>query len=279
MKVFKFGGASVKDSSGVKNLKKILLLFGNEPITVVISAMGKTTNSMEKILDAWLQHSDELPILLNQLTQYHLDIIHELNIPQSDISDHIDPLLEQLKAILTEKPSEHYDYEYDRIVPFGEYLSTTIVSLFLNREGIHNRLLNAAHLIRTDNRFREGQVDWETTENLILEAYQTYSEPLKITQGFIGGTFEKSTTTLGREGSDYSAAIFAYVLNAEEVTIWKDVPGLLNADPKRFDNVVKIDQLPYEEAIELAYYGATVIHPKTIKPLQNKQIPLYVKPF
>lgn len=279
MKVFKFGGASVKDSSGVKNLKKILLLFGNEPITVVISAMGKTTNSMEKILDAWLQHSDELPILLNQLTQYHLDIIHELNIPQSDISDHIDPLLEQLKAILTEKPSEHYDYEYDRIVPFGEDLSTTIVSLFLNREGIHNRLLNAAHLIRTDNRFREGQVDWETTENLILEAYQTYSEPLKITQGFIGGTFEKSTTTLGREGSDYSAAIFAYVLNAEEVTIWKDVPGLLNADPKRFDNVVKIDQLPYEEAIELAYYGATVIHPKTIKPLQNKQIPLYVKPF
>ena len=206
--------------------------------------MGKTTNSMEKILDAWLQHSDELPILLNQLTQYHLDIIHELNIPQSDISDHIDPLLEQLKAILTEKPSEHYDYEYDRIVPFGEYLSTTIVSLFLNREGIHNRLLNAAHLIRTDNRFREGQVDWETTENLILEAYQTYSEPLKITQGFIGGTFEKSTTTLGREGSDYSAAIFAYVLNAEEVTIWKDVPGLLNADPKRFDNVLNIHQHP-----------------------------------
>lgn len=279
MRVFKFGGASVKDSEGVNNLQKIIELFKEEPLIVVISAMGKTTNLMENLLEAWLNHTDQIKPIYEQLMQYHYAIIYELEKSSSEISDFIDPIFQKLNSILQEDPSEEYDYEYDKIVPFGEYLSTTIVSCYLNAHGTPNQLLDAAKMIRTDNRFREGQVDWVTTQHLIEEAFLKFPEPLKITQGFIGGTIERSTTTLGREGSDYTAAILAYSLNATDVTIWKDVPGLLNADPKRFPDAVKLDEIPYEEAIELSYYGATIIHPKTLKPLQNKQIPLYVKSF
>lgn len=279
MRVFKFGGASVKDSAGVKNLHKIITLFKGESLVVVISAMGKTTNLMEQLLEAWFNHTDQIKPIYEQLVQYHYAIIYELEKSSSEISDYVDPIFQKLTSILEEEPSEEYDYEYDRIVPFGEYISTTIVSSYLNAHGTPNQLLDAAKMIRTDNRFREGQVDWVTTQHLIEEAFIKYTEPLKITQGFIGGTIERSTTTLGREGSDYTAAIIAFSLNATDVTIWKDVPGLLNADPKRFPDAVKLDEIPYEEAIELSYYGATIIHPKTLKPLQNKQIPLYVKSF
>jgi aspartate kinase len=241
--------------------------------------MGKTTNLMEQLLDAWYNDPSQAIKHYDQLVHYHYSIIHELENNSSEISKFVDPIFQKLSLILQEDPSEEYDYEYDRIIPFGEYLSTTIVSAFLNAHGTPNQLLDAAKMIRTDNRFREGQVEWETTEHLIKEAFLKFPETIKITQGFIGGTIEKSTTTLGREGSDYTAAIIAYSINATDVTIWKDVPGLLNADPKRFPDAIKLDEIPYEEAIELSYYGATIIHPKTLKPLQNKQIPLFVKSF
>jgi aspartate kinase len=279
MRVFKFGGASIKDSAGVKNLQKIISLFQGEALIIVISAMGKTTNLMEQLLDAWYNDPSQAIKHYDQLVHYHYSIIHELENNSSEISKFVDPIFQKLSLILQEDPSEEYDYEYDRIIPFGEYLSTTIVSAFLNAHGTPNQLLDAAKMIRTDNRFREGQVEWETTEHLIKEAFLKFPETIKITQGFIGGTIEKSTTTLGREGSDYTAAIIAYSINATDVTIWKDVPGLLNADPKRFPDAIKLDEIPYEEAIELSYYGATIIHPKTLKPLQNKQIPLFVKSF
>lgn len=279
MRVFKFGGASIKDSAGVKNLQKIINLFKEDSLIVVISAMGKTTNLLEQLLNAWLNNPTQVKPIYNQLVQYHYEIINELEQDNVKISQNVEPIFQKLSSILEEEPSEEYDYQYDKIVPFGEYLSTTIVSSYLNTHGTPNQLLDAAKIIRTDNRFREGQVDWVTTQHLIEEAFLKFSQPIKITQGFIGGTIERSTTTLGREGSDYTAAIIAFSLNATDVTIWKDVPGLLNADPKRFPDAIKLDEIPYEEAIELSYYGATIIHPKTLKPLQNKQIPLYVKSF
>lgn len=278
MRVFKFGGASVKDSAGVKKLEKIISLYKGEPLMIVISAMGKTTNLMEKIVDAWYKDTNQVKPLFEQLAKFHYSIIDDLG-NYSQIVPFIDPIFKRLSLILDEDPSEEFDYEYDKIVPFGEYLSTTIVSAYLNARGINNELLDAAKIIRTDNRFREGQVDWEITLHLIKEAFDKYPTPIKITQGFMGGTIETSTTTLGREGSDYTAAIIAYAIDAESVTIWKDVPGLLNADPKIFPDAIKLDEIPYEEAIELSYYGATIIHPKTLKPLQNKQIPLFIKPF
>ena len=279
MKVFKFGGASVKDAQGVINVKNIISLYKNEELTVVISAMGKTTNLMEEILKFWYSDKTKMMEKFNILESYHYQIASELENDQHSISTSIEPLFLKLKKILTEEPSEAFDYEYDKIVPFGEYLSTTIVSQYLNLNGFPNRLLDASKMIRTNNCFREGQVDWDITQEIILKTFQKYPERLKITQGFIGGTLEKSTVTLGREGSDYSAAIIAFSVDAQDVTIWKDVAGLLNADPKIFPNAVKLDEIPYEEAIELSYYGATIIHPKTLKPLQNKQIPLYVKSF
>lgn len=279
MKVFKFGGASVKDAQGVLNVKKIISLYKNEELTVVISAMGKTTNLMEEILRFWYSDKAKMQEHFNLLENYHYQIATSLEQDSQSITSSIEPLFQKLKKIISEEPSESFDYEYDRIVPFGEYLSTTIVSQYLNQNGFTNKLLDASKLIRTNNCFREGQVDWEITREIIQKTFQKYPEKIKITQGFIGGTLEKSTVTLGREGSDYSAAIIAFSIDAQDVTIWKDVAGLLNADPKIFPDAVKLDEIPYEEAIELSYYGATIIHPKTLKPLQNKQIPLYVKSF
>lgn len=279
MKVFKFGGASVKDVQGVINVKNIISLYKNEELTVVISAMGKTTNLMEEILQFWYSDKAKMYEQLNLLETYHYQIATSLEQDTHSITSSIEPLFHKLRKIISEEPSEAFDYEYDRIVPFGEYLSTTIVSQYLNLNGFPNKLLDASKLIRTNNCFREGQVDWEITREIIQKTFQKYPEKIKITQGFIGGTLEKSTVTLGREGSDYSAAIIAFSIDAQDVTIWKDVAGLLNADPKIFPDAVKLDEIPYEEAIELSYYGATIIHPKTLKPLQNKQIPLYVKSF
>jgi aspartate kinase len=277
--IFKFGGASVKDAEGVRNLKKILELYKNEKLMVVISAMGKMTNQLEKILDAWYYEPESLNANFETVKEFHLNIAKQLENKPEELTAVLLPILDRLFEILSGENSNHYDKDYDNIVSFGEYLSTKLISTYLNLNGYENEFACAINLIKTDDSYREGKVIWEETEKLITQFVATHSSKTIITQGFLGGTLNDDVTTLGREGSDYSAAILAHCLNAKEVTIWKDVPGLLNADPKFYSDAVKLAEISYQEAIELAYYGATIIHPKTIKPLQNKQIPLFVKSF
>jgi aspartate kinase len=283
MKVFKFGGASVKDGAAVRNVSHILSLFGGEKRTVIISAMGKTTNEMEKIVDALWNNKKNLYLeLVDERLQFHLSIINDLfREKHYSIYTEVENIFENLKNKIDQPISENYDFEYDQIVTLGEVLSTLIVTAYLKEEGHSAAWADCRKLIRTNNLYREGNVDWTITEKLITDKFMPVFKDfdIQITQGFVGHTSEGFTTSLGREGSDYTAGIFAYCCNAESVTIWKDVPGMLNADPKWFDNTVKLDSISFKEAIELAYYGATVIHPKTIKPLQNKGIPLYVKSF
>ena len=283
MKVFKFGGASVKDAPAIENLKNILQRYENEQLVVVISAMGKTTNFLEKVLDAYYHAPENVPSLVAELRARHESVAEELMGADNPFLPHSEWIFARLDEQLRRPTSDNFDYDYDRIVSFGEMLSTTLIAIYLNTQGIETQWLDARKLVRTDNTYREGHVDWAVTEklvrNAILPYFQERSHGIVLTQGFIAGTAENQTTTLGREGSDYSAAILAYTLDAESVTVWKDVPGILNADPKRFPNAVKIDTLTYHETVELAYYGASVIHPKTLKPLHNKQIPLYVKSF
>ena len=283
MKVFKFGGASVKDASAVKNVAHILSLYKREKVTVIISAMGKTTNATEAIVDAlWNKEKSKFEDLVEERKNFHLQIMDELFVGKENlIYDEIATLFIQLKEKTNHPVSFNYNFEYDQIVSLGEIASTKIVTAYLQQENINAKWVDARKIIRTNNTYREGNVDWEITNNLIQENFIKSFEnnDIQITQGFIGHTSEGFTTTLGREGSDYTAGIFAYCINAESVTIWKDVPGMLNADPKWFDNTIKLDKISFKEAIELSYYGATVIHPKTIKPLQNKGIPLYVKSF
>ena len=278
-RIFKFGGASVKDAEGVKNLKKILEIYKDEKLIVVISAMGKMTNQLEKVLDSWYYDPDSLQSNFEVVKKYHLDIASQLENKTGEISSVLRPILDKLFEILSGENSKNYDKDYDNIVSFGEYLSTQLISIYLNLNGYVNKFACAIPLIITDDSYREGKVNWEKTEKAIHNFVAEHPNKTIITQGFIAGTMNGEVTTLGREGSDFSAAIFAYCLNAENVTIWKDVPGLLNADPKFYPNAVKLDEISYQEAIELAYYGATIIHPKTIKPLQNKHIPLFVKSF
>lgn len=281
VKVFKFGGASVKDAPAIENLYQIMRLYPDDTVVVVISAMGKTTNFLEKVLEAYHQRPEEVPALVDELQRQHEQVAEQLVPDPGSIVDSLRQLFRQLRERLSCAPSQNYDFDYDQIVSFGELLSTTLISGYLNIAGIPNTWLDARRVIRTDSTFREGRVDWETSARQIQDAVAAGfgKGRVVLTQGFIGGTAENLTTTLGREGSDYSAAIIAHSLDAESVTIWKDVPGLLNADPKRFPDAVKLDHIPYEEALELTFYGASVIHPKTLKPLQNKQIPLYVKSF
>jgi len=278
-RVFKFGGASVKDVEGVRNLRKILEIYKDEKLVVVISAMGKMTNQLEKVLNSWYYEPDSLLYNFEAVKNYHLDIASQLENKTGEITSVLIPILDRLFEILSGEHSDYYDKDYDDIVSFGEYLSTKLISTYLNLNGFNNEYTCAIHLVKTDDTFREGKVDWEETEKNIQRFVWEHSSKTIITQGFIGGTMNGEVSTLGREGSDFSAAIFAYCLNARDVTIWKDVPGLLNADPKFYSNAVKLDEISYQEAIELAYYGATIIHPKTIKPLQNKNIPLFVKSF
>ena len=283
MKVFKFGGASVKDPAAVKNVSQILALFNGQKITVVVSAMGKTTNSLELIVDAlWNQEEAKYNELIDERLQFHLGILNGLfSEKHFSIYKKVEDIFELLKQKYHLPISENYDFEYDQIVSLGEVLSSLIVTAFLKEEGHLVDWADSRKLIRTNNLYREGNVEWAKTEELIHTRFEPLfkNSNIIITQGFLGHTSEGFTTTLGREGSDYTAGIFAYCSNAESVTIWKDVPGMLNADPKWFDNTVKLDSISFKEAIELSYYGATVIHPKTIKPLQNKGIPLYVKSF
>ena len=283
MKVFKFGGASVKDASAIENLKSILQRYGNDQLVVVISAMGKTTNFLEKLLDAYYHAPENVPALLAELRTNHETVAAQLMGTENPFLPQSERLFTLLNEQLQRPTSDNFDYDYDRVVSFGELLSTTLISTYLNAQGVETQWLDARQLIRTDNTYREGHVDWTVTQklagNTIKPYFQNRAHGIVLTQGFIAGTAENQTTTLGREGSDYSAAILAHTLDAESVTVWKDVPGILNADPKRFPNAVKIDTLTYHETVELAYYGASVIHPKTLRPLHNKQIPLFVKSF
>ncbi len=286
MKVFKFGGASVNSADAVKNIAKILDKYSNKKVLVVVSAMGKTTNALEKLTQAYFYKSNEANVLLNEVREYHFQIIKALfNDKKHKVFSDIKIIFEELLYKLVSQPSDNYDFEYDQIVSNGELISTKIVSHYLSYKGINNQWLDAREIIKTDTTYREGKVNWQETmhktNNLVIPFFEdiNLSRHLIITQGFIGSTLDEHAITLGREGSDYSAAIFAHSLDATEMIIWKDVPGLLNADPKFFEDTHKLDSISYHEAIELAYYGATIIHPKTIKPLQNKKIPLYVKSF
>lgn len=281
MKVYKFGGASVKDAQGVINLAAIIAGHEQKELLIVVSAMGKMTNKLEDLTHAYLQQMDNTAQLLDDIKAFHFDILGEL------FSDHNDPVYNdiantfvEIEWLLEEEPGDAPDYIYDQIVSIGEIVSTKIVAAYLKNTGCNVTWADARNYIHTDNNYREGQVNWEKTGQEISRKLRPLLEQsIVVTQGFIGSTSENFTTTLGRDGSDYSAAIFGSCLDASSLTIWKDVPGVLNADPKWFDQTERIPLLSYHDAIELAYYGATIIHPKTIKPLQNKNIPLYVRSF
>ncbi|MBL4863199.1 MAG: aspartate kinase [Crocinitomicaceae bacterium] len=282
MKVFKFGGASVKDADAVRNVASIISLFNGEKLGIVVSAMGKTTNAMEAIVKAlWDRQEDEFKQLVEERRNFHLEIMHALFKDESlPIYVEVELLFRELVSKYNASIYENFDCEYDQIVSLGEILSTKIIAAYLQNNGFSAGWADARELILTNHNFREAEVNWKHTEErfqkLFIPRYK--DTEILITQGFIG-SHDKLTTTLGREGSDFTAGIIAFCCNAKSVTIWKDVPGMLNADPKWFDNTVKLDRISFREAIELSYYGASVIHPKTIKPLQNKEIPLYVKSF
>lgn len=282
MKVFKFGGASVNSADAVRNMAQIVQThLESDPLVVVVSAMGKTTNLLEKLVPGCAGNTPAHE-LRHQLEDYHRSIASALMPGDNDVQQKIGTLLNSLDTLCATLPpdAEHYNYNYDQVVSHGELLSTTIIAHYLNHLGINTQWVDARQVIVTDHHHREGRVDWEATCaecNLFNDL--TKGHQVALTQGFIAATSNMKTTTLGREGSDYSAAILAYCLGAESVTIWKDVPGFLNADPKFFPDTVKINQIPYDEAIELAYYGASVIHPKTVKPIQNKGIPLFIRSF
>ncbi|MAO35838.1 MAG: aspartate kinase [Zunongwangia sp.] len=277
MKVFKFGGASVKDTAGVKNVLKVLQKHNNPDKLIVISAMGKTTNALEVIIQKYLaEQSPEAEI--EHLRLFHVEIMNGLfEHKKAAVFEKINQFFTILRNFLEHNKSKQYDFVYDQIIGFGELISTTIVSEFLSRNGIRNTWIDVRDVIKTDSTYRDAKVDWETTQKKIIAAINPGT--ISITQGFIGSDTNNFTTSLGREGSDYTAGIFAYCLNAESVTIWKDVPGVLNADPREFKTTTLLQQISYEEAIELAFYGASVIHPKTLQPLQRKEIPLFVKSF
>lgn len=282
MKVYKFGGASVKNAEAVKNVAKIIELESDD-LLVVISAMGKTTNALEKVVEAYYNNTGKCFDYLQEVKDFHSAILKELfEDQQHSIYEDIHNTFVEIEWEIEDEPQRDYSYIYDQIVSVGEMLSTKIISTYLTQYGLTNKWLDARDVIQTDNTYRDAKVNWELTESLAKKhVLPTFNDAnsVVITQGFIGVSSENFSTTLGREGSDFSAAIFAYCLGAKSVTIWKDVPGMLNADPKWFDETEQLYNISYHEAVELAYYGATVIHPKTIKPLQNKHIPLYVKSF
>jgi aspartate kinase len=286
MKVFKFGGASVKDAAAVENVARIVKRYPKQDLVIVVSAMGKTTNALEALLDDYVHAAPGLAAKMDALRHYHTDIVQQLGMPGHEVEVQLDKLLNELQSRLEREPSDNFDFDYDQVVGFGELFSTAIVSAYLKASGVDNAWSDARRLVRTDNRYREARVNWDKTKKLVGERWAEVlankpksGRAIMLTQGFIGHTDERNTTTLGREGSDFTAAILAFALEAESVTIWKDVPGMLNADPKYFKDAVLLKRISYREAIELAYYGASVIHPKTIKPLQNKNIPLYVRSF
>lgn len=279
MLVYKFGGASVKDARGVTNLANIVKKC-DQPLLIVVSAMGKTTNALEKLARAYFDGTDDLHELFDEIKQYHYDIANKLFGHDDEVNIELNNTFVEIDWMLEDEPQDDYDFIYDQIVSIGELAATRIVSAYLNYFGVTSTWVDVRGYIHTDNTYREGLVDMDKSCASIVKDIPTLLQKgVVVTQGFMGGTSENFTTTLGREGSDYTAAIFAACLGAESVTTWKDVPGILNADPKLFNDTVKFDEFTYNEAIEMTYYGASVIHPKTIKPLQNAGIPLLVKPF
>ena len=278
MRVFKFGGASVKDANGVKNLVSVLKKVGYNDTLIVVSAMGKTTNALEVVLNNYFNNRSELQSSLQDIKKFHNNILLDL----FDKEDHkvftkVNALFLELDNYFKTNKSPDYNFVYDQVIGYGELISTTIISNYLEEQGLKNNWLDVREFIKTDNYYRRANVDWMATQDIISK--KVNKSILNITQGFLGSDANNFTTTLGREGSDYTAAIFAFCLNAESVTIWKDVPGILNADPRYFENAQLLNKISYREAIELAFYGASVIHPKTLQPLQRKEIPLHVKSF
>ena len=278
MRIFKFGGTSVKDADGVQNLVKVLKEAGHENTLLVVSAMGKTTNAMEKIVNSYFDDKNGLNAAVQEVIEYHNTILLELfKNGKHSVFEKVKILFDEVQGFLVWNKSPNYNFVYDQVVGYGELVSTTILSAYLNEVGIKNSWLDVRNFIKTDNSYRDAMVNWEKTQQSIAEGVD--KNQLYITQGFLGSDDNNFTTTLGREGSDYTAAIFAYCLNANSVTIWKDVPGVLNADPRYFKESQLLNKISYREAIELAFYGASVIHPKTLQPLQRKEIPLLVKSF
>jgi aspartate kinase len=279
MKVFKFGGASINSIERIQNVARIIQSFSGEKLLIIISAMGKTTNALEKVAEAFYAGNKEEALkLFQQIKDEHLQVLAQLNPQPLTI---LNDLFTEVEWLLHDKPVRGYDYYYDQIVCCGELLSTAIVSNYLNFIDIKNTWVDVRDVVRTDDNFRDAVLDWSFTEQKIQQDIVPLfaTTNIVLTQGFIGATDENESTTLGREGSDYTAAIFANMLDAENQTIWKDVEGVMNADPKLFADAQFIAELSYTEVIEMAYYGAQVIHPKTIKPLQNKRIPLHVRCF
>ncbi len=278
MRVFKFGGASVKDAAGIKNVYDVLQKAGYEDVLLVVSAMGKTTNALELVIKNYFDKSAELNSSVQEVKKYHnqilLDLFEEDN---NEVFAAVNSQFSDLEYFLAHNKSPNYNFVYDQIVSYGELISTTVLSHFMSHMGIKTQWLDVRNYVKTNSNYRDAEVDWDLTQKNITKNVKR--KILNITQGFLGSDENNFTTTLGREGSDYTAAIFAYCLNAESVTIWKDVPGVMNADPRYFENASLLNQISYREAIELAFYGATVIHPKTLQPLQKKEIPLYVKSF
>lgn len=283
MKVFKFGGASIKDYDSIQNVAFILEKFKGEKILLVISAMGKMTNALESVAEAFFEERQEDALrLFEKIKSAHLNLLKYLLVLQWEkATNALSDFFTEVEWLLHDKPVKDYNYYYDQIVCSGELLSSTLISFFLNEKKINNQWIDVRDILRTDDTFRDAKVDWKTSKRNATEKLLPLFEKnnLVIIQGFIGSTDENESTTLGREGSDFTAGIFAELLDAESVTIWKDVNGIMNADPKDFKDAISIPELSYKEVIEMAYYGAKVIHPKTIKPLQNKNIPLYVKSF
>ena len=275
MKVFKFGGASVKDADGIRNVANLLQTVGYQNTCMIVSAMGKTTNALEEVVKRYFGN-DDYAKTIDEIEKQHIDIAKQLFDDATDVSNEISQFFNDLTSFLRRNKSPNKSYVYDQVVCCGELISTKILSMYLNSIGLTNDWLDVRDYIKTDNTYREGKVDWKLTEANITKLPST---GFFITQGFLGSDPNFFTTTLGREGSDYTAAIFAYCTNADSMTIWKDVPGVLNADPRYFSDTELLNQISYEEAIELAYYGASVIHPKTLQPLQQKEIPFFVKSF
>ena len=280
MRVFKFGGASVKNAEAVKNVGQILDKFKGEKLMIVVSAMGKTTNALEVLWKAYTNGESTQQAIV-EIQDFHTEIMDGLFGGEgAEVRQEINAIIGELRNKCENPPSDNFNFEYDQIVSLGEIISTKIIAGFLNEKGFQAEWMDARQLVRTNNRYREAKVDWEKSNELVSEKVNSIfdsGKDLAVTQGFLGHTPEGFTTTLGREGSDFTAAILAYIMDAQDVTIWKDVPGMLNADPKYFDNTVLLEKISFREAIELAYFGASVIHPKTIQPLKRKGIPLYIK--
>ncbi len=277
MKVFKFGGASIKDASSIKNILEIISNYSNDNLLIVVSAMGKTTNALEKVVENYFKNKSELKSSILEVLNFHIDICNEIFPKNHLIFSEINSIFQKINTFINSNKSPSYSFVYDQLVSNGELISSKIIYSYMTFKNIESSFIDARDCIKTDSNFRGGNVKWDLTNKKIKQMFNDSNT--NITQGFIASDKNNFNVTLGREGSDYSAAIFAYALNAESLSIWKDVPGLLNADPKFFSNTKLLKHISYSETIELAFYGASIIHPKTLQPLQKKEIPLNVKSF